>query len=97
MHQAMITDYGDMEEAEMAELFWPGGEQPLTKPVQFEATAEGRVVLRSVSEGASIDYRIGEGEWQLYHRPIAVPLGQELEARAVRYGWEQSENTVYQP
>jgi N-sulfoglucosamine sulfohydrolase len=94
MHKARITDYSDMPEAEMAELFWPGGEQPVTAPVEYQQR-EGAVILSSATEGASIVYRIDGGEWQLYRAPVQLDTSVELEAMAIRYGWEESDVTNY--
>jgi len=92
MHKTMITDYSDMKEAEMAELFWPGGEQPVTAPVQF-SQGHNRVTLSSPTIGASIGFRLNSGHWRVYSGPLLLEAGVELEAKAVRYGWEESEVT----
>jgi hypothetical protein len=62
--------------------------QPITLPpsVRFE---RGKVVLRAVTPGASIGYRLGDGPWQLYRGPIDA-RDQRLEAKAIRYGFSES-------
>ena len=93
-HQQSYRDFGDTDESRMAEEFWPGGEQPLTAAVQFRQRADGLLELHSDSEGASIAYRTEGGSWQLYHTPIKAI---SLEAKAIRYGWAESDLTEYQP
>jgi N-sulfoglucosamine sulfohydrolase len=60
--------------------------------VNADGTTE--VTIRSEVEGASIAYTLEAGDdarWELYVGPIAVPDGAALRARAVRYGWAESE------
>lgn len=76
----------------MAEGFWPGGEEPATAAVRF-AVAEGRVVLESASPGASIAFSIDRAPWRIYAEPLALAPGTGMRARAVRYGWSESEVT----
>jgi N-sulfoglucosamine sulfohydrolase len=85
-----VPDLSDEAEDAMAERFWPGGEQPVTAAPQIEASGR-QVALYSANEGASIGYRIGDGPWRLYTGPIDVPQGSELHAKAVRYGWRESD------
>lgn len=83
-------DLGLLPEDELLERNWPGGEQPMTAAPRF-APAGGRVALSS-RNGASIGFRTeGSDHWQLYSEPVALPTGATLEAKAVRYGWEESE------
>lgn len=88
-HKATITDFSDMSEAEMAELFWPGGEEPVTAAVEFTVTGDA-LVLQSPTPGASIGYRYDDGDWMLYTAPLALSAAAGLEAKAVRYGWAES-------
>jgi N-sulfoglucosamine sulfohydrolase len=88
-HKASIKDYSDMNETVMAELFWPGGQQPLTLPVMF-SEQEGKIEMSSATEGASVGYRIEDQPWQLYTKPLNLPPNKKLEAKAIRYGWQES-------
>lgn len=74
----------------MVERMWPGLEQPATAVPNAEL-ADGRVALYSATPGASLGYRIDEGPWQLYTGPVALAPGQRLEAKAVRYGFVESQ------
>ena len=73
----------------MAEMFWPGGESPVTPApsAQFE---DGLWTL-SGEEGASLGYRVDEGPWRLYSEPFPAAGDAAIETRAVRYGWEASD------
>ena len=95
MHKAMITDYSDMSEVEMAELFWPGGEEPETAPVELSRQGT-KLSLRCATEGASIGYRLDGADWQLYTGPLRLESGTRVEAKAVRYGWAESDVTELQ-
>jgi len=83
-------------ESEMAERFWPGGREPATASPRLRETANG-VEITCASPGASIGYRVDAGRWQLYTKPIRLQPGQTLEARAVRYGWAQSDTARFEP
>jgi N-sulfoglucosamine sulfohydrolase len=88
-----IDDLSDIPESDMLERFWPGAEQPKTATPEFRI--EGAyVAIESPTPGASIGFRIGDGRWRLYTQPIPLLEGRELAAKAVRYGWQESELTV---
>lgn len=86
---AVTPDLSEMSEAEMVSRFQPRGETPVTPAPTFELR-KGRLTL-SAEENASIGYRIGDGEWRLYSQPLQVAPRVTLQARAVRYGWEESD------
>jgi hypothetical protein len=90
-------DLGSVPESQLAERYWPGGEQPATPaPVlSTSPSSDGtmEITMRVVVEGASIAYTLAEGDdarWKLYVEPLAVPAGTTVRARAVRYGWAES-------
>jgi arylsulfatase A-like enzyme len=91
-----VKDHSDQPEAEMALEFWPDGKQPLTAPPTISLDGN-RVTLACDSTGASIGYRIGKNSWQVYSGPFEWPTGLRLEAKAVRYGWQESEVAVLLP
>lgn len=93
---AWLQQHGDMSaqaEAEMIAFMWPGGEQPVTSPPTIDVEADDtgyRITLKTVTPGASIGYRLGDGAWHLYSAPLTLPGGAELTAKAVRYGYAES-------
>jgi arylsulfatase A-like enzyme len=87
---ARAPDLGLLPEAELRERFWPGGEQPTTAAPEI-AFGAGAVSLRSATAGASLGYRVDGGAWRLYTGPFALAPGARVEAKAVRYGWRESE------
>jgi len=93
--RAQIDDT-HFDELAMVEAQWPGLEQPVTATPVITAT-NGLVTITSATEGASIGYRYGtddEAPWHLYTAPIALPAGQILQAKAIRYGYAESDITL---
>jgi hypothetical protein len=96
---ARTGDLGLLPEAELIERFWPGGVQPVTPPprIELETNPDGSAVVILTGEvaGASLGYRLLDGEsndaWHLYVSPLNLEPGESLEAKAVRYGWAESE------
>ena len=94
-----VPDQGAIPEPELVEDFWPGGVQPATSApsVRVAPTAAGewRVALDSATPGASIGFRRnGRGavsEWDLYRGPFVAVLGDAIEAKAIRYGYGESD------
>lgn len=94
-----IKDKGFMSEKDMVNLMWPGGTQPETAMPVANITNQNkknvRVALSSITEGASIGYKIGKSKnWLLYHQPIDVKKGDQLYVKAIRYGYKESEETL---
>jgi arylsulfatase A-like enzyme len=92
---ARTEDLGAIPETQLAERFWPGGVEPVTPPPSAEvqrAGAEGvRVSLTCSEPGASLGYRVDGGRWRLYAEPFELRDGETVSARAVRYGWRESD------
>jgi N-sulfoglucosamine sulfohydrolase len=99
-----IGDLGNMPELEMVMDMWGGVVQPVTRPpiirqlsetVAGDASEQGRefqqIMLEETTVGSSLGYRIDGGVWQLYNEPVAIVKGQSFEAKAVRYGFKESE------
>jgi len=88
-------DLGLVPEAELRARFYPDGDQPETAaPAISVVRGEGgdrRVVLTPTTPHASIRHRIDGGPWRVYAGPFDVRSGAHVEARAVRYGWAESE------
>jgi N-sulfoglucosamine sulfohydrolase len=89
--QERVDDWSEESEAEMLARFRPDGEARITAVPALEFR-DGRLHLSCNTAGASIGYRVSGGRWQLYTQPVAVSAGEEVEAKAVRYGWEESES-----
>ena len=82
---------------------WGGVVQPVTRPpiirelaeTAGDASEEGRefqlIMLEETTVGSSLGYRIDGGVWRLYNEPVAIAKGQSFEAKAVRYGFKESE------
>jgi hypothetical protein len=52
------------------------------------------MTVTTMTEGASITYRIGEsGRWLLYRGPFAVASGEIVSSQAIRLGWKPSQVT----
>jgi len=86
-------------ERAMALAMWPDGEQPVTAaPVATLAEADGirTVALSSLTKGASIAYRFrDEDGWRLYTDALRLPQGATIEAKAVRYGYAESDSVTF--
>lgn len=89
---ASIGDWSEEPEAKMVERFAPGGERKVTAEPSISLVDEG-LQINVPDEGASIAYRIDEGPWRMYSGPVPLPKDQSFEAKAVRYGWEESDIT----
>jgi N-sulfoglucosamine sulfohydrolase len=90
---AWLAEVGDgsaEDEAAMVARFEPEGERQVT-PVP-EVLVKGETLhITAAAWGHSLEYRINGGPWRLYTYPVLIDGGSEVEARAVRYGWEESE------
>ncbi|MFT5481721.1 MAG: N-sulfoglucosamine sulfohydrolase [Halieaceae bacterium] len=93
---ADIGDWGEDPESAMVERFAPGGVQPVTS-MPVVVVANDTMTLKAVDQGSSTGYRVDTGPWELYSRPVDVSGAERVEAKAVRYGWKESEVVVYDP
>ena len=100
-----LNEVGDMSaqpEVDMVtQLMWPGGKQPVTQAPAFAVDCSGptpSVELHATTPGSSLGWRhVGAPFWSLYlySGPLeAVPRGARLEAKAIRYGYRESEVAV---
>lgn len=85
-----VPDLGALPEPALRERFWPGGEQPRTPPPTLHIE-DGRLVAASGTPGASIEVSIDRGPWRPWVEPRPLPAGAQVAARAIRYGWRESE------
>ena len=92
-------ELGHEGERAMVLAMWPDGEQPVTAaPLVTSSGKDGKrsVSLSSTTKGASIAYRFsGEQGWRLYTGAVSLPTGATLEAKAIRYGYAESESIHY--
>ncbi len=91
-----VEDWSEAPEAEMVQRFWPNWQQPTTAAPTIKSE-NSRVTIECPTDGASIGYRInGAGavsDWNLYTGPFKAKAGAKITAKAIRYGWAESEVT----
>ncbi len=93
-----LDEVGDQplrSEKELVWSMWPGGVQPVTEPPKIFKQGNS-IHLTCATAGASIAYQInGKGytkdHWFLYSKPFEAKRGDEVSARAIRIGYQQSE------
>jgi N-sulfoglucosamine sulfohydrolase len=85
-----VPDLSEEPESDIAERFWPGGVQPQT-PMPIMKTDGMQLFIKPANEKDSIGYRINDQPWFLYTEPLALNDGDKVRAKAVRYGWSESE------
>jgi len=88
--QQKNQDWSEQSEAAMVAGFWPEGEQPTTAKPSF-CWHKRKLTIHSKTDGTSLEYRINGDRWQIYGGAIRTAPGDHIEARAVRYGWRESE------
>lgn len=88
-----IGDVREVDEATLVERIHCEG-NPCTTPPPTLRRRDDRIEIRSEITAASIGYRWDGGPWRLYSRPIRSSEGGRLEAKAVRYGWDESDSVV---
>jgi len=95
--QGRVEDWSELEESAMVAGFQPRDETPVTQPPILKLDS-GKIVIEAVSQGSSLAYRVDDGFWQLYTNPVAIPLAipsaKTITAKAVRYGWLESEEVL---
>ena len=87
---AYVDDWSEEPESAMVAGFEPDGERQVT-PAPTLSVRDGLLVITPAAAGHSLEYRVDDGDWQLYTGTVSVESHKEIEARAVRYGWEESE------
>ena len=89
-----VGDLSQISEEEMIESMWPSRIQPRTSTPSFLATPQG-ITIQSETEGASLGYQVLPSEqpdhWLIYRDPIVLSPGQTLQAKAIRYGYAESD------
>ena len=92
---ARAGDWSEESESAMVARFESGGERQVT-PAPTLSLEEGTLIITPAAGGHSLEYRVDDGQWQLYIESVSVNRNSEIEARAVRYGWKES-NSVSGP
>lgn len=87
-------DYSTWDARDLQDLYRPGGVTP-TAAQPTGAIRAGRLTLDSATPGATLLWRpAGEALWRLYTAPVAVKG--EVEAKAARYGFQDSGVAAFQ-
>ena len=90
-----VGDRADVSEREMVFEMWQGESQPETAPptAKVEALEAGakKISLTAPTKGASIGYKENDGSWQIYMGPVRLEKTDTLLAKAIRYGYKESE------
>ena len=93
-----VGDRADVSEREMVFEMWQGESQPETAPptAKLEALEAGvkAVSLSATTDGASISYKKNNDSWQIYTGPVRLEKTDTLLAKAIRYGYKESEEIV---
>lgn len=87
---SQVGDDSDEPEEAMVARFEPDGEQQVTPAPEVSVTG-GTLEITPAAAGHSLQYRIDGGRWRLYTHPIEIERNSEVDVRAVRYGWVESE------
>ena len=83
-------DLGFLPEQILRDRFFPNRKQPITTAPQIRFFGE-HATIETGTAGASIEFRLNGGPWQLYSGPLTIAPNSHIEARARRYGWAESE------
>ena len=90
-----VGDRADVSEREMVFEMWQGESQPETAPptARIQALEAGvkAVSLTVATDGASIGYKKNNGAWEIYTKPVRLEKTDTLLAKAIRYGYKESD------
>ena len=93
---ASIGDQPNLPEQELIDQLWQGkSTQPVTADPEI-SISDNRVSLSCSTEGASIGYKIIEGDeapksWAVYTGPFELKAGSRIQVQADRIGYKASE------
>lgn len=90
-HRQRVPDLSDEQESDMAARFWPGGIEPVTVSPNL-TLIDDLLTVSSSTAGASLGYRLNDSDWRIYVDPIQLRPGDKVQAKAVRYGWAESDS-----
>jgi hypothetical protein len=86
-------DWSEQPESIMVEGFLKNGKAEVTEAPEIYVLGSA-ITIACSTVGASIGYRLDDGAWQLYSGPFTTGTGVIVTAKAVRYGWNESEETT---
>ena len=89
-----IEDWSELPENQMVKKFQPGKKREKT-PVLEILYQDGVLKISHSEEGASLGYQLDDGPWKLYSGEVRINQFKIIRAKAVRYGWEESEVVKY--
>ena len=89
--QEYTNDLGLVPEEEIRENMWPEGDQPATINPAIELTEDNKITIGCATEGASIGYKMDDGPWMIYDKPIEAGNANKITAKAIRYGYKTSD------
>ena len=90
-HQDAHGDLGMMDEWAYVRQIWPNGKQPVTAAPEVTCAADGTLMLRCPTEGASLGWRYdGETTWRVYTHPFQPEAGKRIQLQAHRPGYTSS-------
>ncbi|ANQ52584.1 sulfatase-like hydrolase/transferase [Flammeovirga sp. MY04] len=93
--QQDTKDLYELNEFDQAEQMWPGGVQPKTQTPKSQVQDQ-KMVLTCDTEGASIAYQMNDDQrWHIYTSPIQMENITQLKAKAIRYGYDESDEYSY--
>ena len=87
--------YGELEEDDLIEVFWPGNSQPRTAQ-PLHSISDGFLYLKNKKDSvnASIGFSYDGKNWEVYSDPIKIKKKRKIYIKAVRYGWKESETKI---
>ncbi len=94
---AEVGDTGAIPESELRAMYLQDGTLPQTPPPAITIN-NGMLSLTSEND-ASIGYRLSSSpNWYLYTRPVSIEVSRSssVTAKAIRYGWRESEEILRQ-
>jgi len=84
-----VEDWSEESEGDMVKRFHLNGRSTITPSPTI--SVQGDQITIKAQEGASIGYKVDDNPWELYHLPLKNINFSSIKAKAVRYGWEESE------
>ncbi len=89
-----VGDLGQVPEDELIKKLWPpDGKQPATAAPSINLD-RAMLTIDCSTKGASIAYKVDDGRWLLYTKPVALKAARQITARAIRLGWNPSKSVV---